>query len=328
VDLSRGCRLGCWAALGLAGLAILNERAAYGREVAAQLDYAAAPGCPVAGDLEAVVAARLGYSPFRPDASERVVVRIEAPGQALEGRVEWRNAAGQWMGERTFPSRSRNCGELVQAMGFALAVQVQLMAAESFGSQPPAAPAVIEAPPATPPVDARREIRVSPPESGPIIALGAGASVGIGLAPSAIAVLRLFGGVAWSRVAVELGAELSVPSTLHRTNGSGFSEQILLGSLAGCGLRPPWSACLVTKAGEVRVAGEGVDFPARSSGVLVQAGLRLAATYVIGRRVHISAHADGLAMVTRGVVTLDAMAVWSTPRVAADLGVDVGVRFP
>jgi hypothetical protein len=49
---------------------------------------------------------------------------------------------------------------------------------------------------------------------------------------------------------------------------------------------------------------------------------------MLGRRACIAAHADGVAMVTRGVVTLDSMAVWSTPRVAADLGIDVAVRFP
>jgi hypothetical protein len=232
------------------------------------------------------------------------------------------------VGERTFPSRSRNCGELVQAMGFALAVQIQLMGVESSGTSSLATPAVTRATPTVPSVDARRDILASVSPSGPTIAVGVGASVGIGLAPSANAVARLFGSVAWSRVAVELGAELSLPSTLHRPDGSGFSEQIMLGSLAGCGLRPPWSVCLVTKMGAIRVGGEGVTLPATSSGVFVQTGLRLAATVGLGRRAQIAAHADGLAAVTRGIVTLDSTEVWSTPRVSTNLGMDFGVRFP
>src|SRR3954463_7857941 len=121
----------CICAIGLALVALAAARrgAAQSGGVAAQLDYVAASGCPGANDFGAVVAGRLGYSPFRPDAPQRVVVRIETSGPALEGQLEWRSAAGGWQGERKFPSRTGDCGELVRAMGFALALQIQLMAA-------------------------------------------------------------------------------------------------------------------------------------------------------------------------------------------------------
>jgi hypothetical protein len=341
VDLARKLRLGCAASIGIAAIAIAESTAQCG-EVAAQLDYMAVPGCPAARDFEAVVTQRLGYSPFRPDAPERVVVRIEASGRALEGRLEWRNATDQWIGDRLLPSRSGDCGELVRVMGFALALQVQLMAgivapAETptaeepqtpqTATTPSAPPTEVVAPP-SPLVNVEHETRLSPSGTGPSIAAGAGAAVGIGATPTAVAIGRLFGTVAWSHVAVELGAELSVPSVMHRADGAGFSEQLLLGSLAACGLRSPWSACLVGKVGEIRVTGEGVDVPASSSGVLIQTGLRLGVTYPLGRHAHVAAHVDGLALLNRGVVTLDSMAAWTTPRVAANLGVDVGVRFP
>jgi hypothetical protein len=115
---------------------------------------------------------------------------------------------------------------------------------------------------------------------------------------------------------------------MHRADGAGFSEETLLGSLAVCGLRMPLSACAVTKVGEMRVAGEGVDAPASSSGVLLQAGLRVAVTGGLGRHVHIAAHADGVAALARGMVTLNSMAVWTAPRVGAAVGLDLGVRFP
>ena len=75
------------------------------------------------------------------------------------------------------------------------------------------------------------------------------------------------------------------------------------------------------------MSGDGVDTPATSAGLVLQTGLRLAVTQALGHRVHLVAHADGVALLTRGVVTLDAMPVWTTPRVAATAGLDFGVRF-
>jgi hypothetical protein len=134
--------------------------------------------------------------------------------------------------------------------------------------------------------------------------------------------------VAWPHIALELGGEASTPSAMHRADGTGFSEQTLLGSLAVCGLRMPFSACAVTKLGAIKVVGEGVDTPAASSGVLLQAGVRIAVTRGLGRHLDIAAHADGVAAVTRGVVTLNSMAVWTAPRVGGAVGIDLGVRFP
>jgi hypothetical protein len=273
-----------------------------------------------------VVAGHLGYSPFREDASERVVVRIEPAGRGLDGRLEWRNETGGWAGERAFPSRSGDCAELVRAMGFALAVQFQLLATEEAARStaipppPPAPPTISAPPPSKPPA-------IASAPSGPSLAAGGGAAAGVGLSPDVTALGRLFASAAWSHVALELAAEASVPSTLRRADGAGFSQQVFLASLAGCGLLSRWSACALAKVGEIRVSGDGVDAPATSAGIIFQTGLRLALTQALGHRVYIVAHADGLALLTRGVVTLDGMPVWTTPRVAGTFGLDFGVRF-
>ncbi len=293
--------------------------------MAARLDYVAEPSCPAASDFEAVVARQLGYSPFQDDVSERVVVRIEMSGRTLEGRLEWRNEDGGWAGERTFPSRTGNCAELVGAMGFALAVQFQLLATGDAGGTPappvaPAPPTIVAPPPTAPPP-------ASTSRGGPSLAAGAGAAAGVGLSPAVTAVGRVFGTAAWSRVAVELAGEVSAPSTLRRADGAGFSHQVFLASAAGCGLLARWSGCVLAKVGEIRVAGDGVDTPATSAGLILQTGLRLAMTQMLGQRAYLVAHADGVALLTRGVVTLDGMPVWTTPRVAATAGLDFGVRF-
>jgi hypothetical protein len=227
-------------------------------------------------------------------------------------------------------------------MGFALALQIQLMATTAAEPRPEAAPPTANVAPPPPtaapsptdvvtvpataarPGDTTKSDVAAP---GPSILVGAGGAVGLGVASSAVPLGRLFGALEWSRVAVELAAEVTAPSTTRPTGGAGFSQQQFLASLAGCGVFPPLNACLVANVGEIRVAGQGVDFPSNSSGLVVQGGLRLAVTQRLGSRFQIGAHADGLALITQGVVTLDSMPVWTTPRLAALLGADFGVRF-
>ena len=143
---ARKLQLAFGLALALAGLA---GGAAHATELTMQLDYSVAPSCPDPDVFRAIVSGRLGYNPFRADAPGRVLVRIESMGRALEGRLEWRDSAGERMGEHTFPSRTGDCGELARAMGFALALQVQLLA--TAAPEPPPPPPAPVPPPAAPP---------------------------------------------------------------------------------------------------------------------------------------------------------------------------------
>lgn len=285
---------------------------------------------------------RLGYDTFRPDAPNLVVVRIEAAGRALEGQIEWRNAAGVSIGEQTFPSRSGDCGELTLAMGFALALQIQLLAstapepAEPEPPPPPPPPPPPKAAPPPAPAPAAIARVESPPPAAPAtrvaparpaFSVGVGASAGFGVASDPTALGRLFGTVAWPHAALELGGEVSAPSTTHRSDGGGFSQEELLASLAACWVHAAWNACAVGKLGELRVRGQAVDVPLTASGLMIQTGVRLAYSQPLGRRTYIGARAEALARVTEGTVTLDSSPVWSTPRVATVLGIDVGVRF-
>ena len=181
-----------WAVVvGFAAIIAMDEHAARAGEISARLDYAAESTCPTAADFEAVVAKHLGYSPFRDDVPERVVVHVEVSGRGLLGHLEWRSDDGGWAGERRFPSRTSDCGELVRAMGFALAVQFQLLATTEAPDNPPPPP-----PPPPPPtvIALPPPPAVSPPPapSGPAIAAGAGASAGVGLAPDVVALGRVF----------------------------------------------------------------------------------------------------------------------------------------
>jgi len=161
-----------------------------------------------------------------------------------------------------------------------------------------------------------------------VLAIGAGALLGFGVSSSPVPFGRLFGSVAWPHWSLELAAEVGWPSTVRRADGAGFSQQELLLGLAGCGSLAPWSACLLAKGGAIRIQGKDIDAPASPTGPLVETGLRLAVMQPLGRRFYVSAQAEGLLLVTRWRVTLDDNLVWTSPRFAGTMGLDLGVRFP
>ncbi len=321
------------------GAALLGSRREAGARtvvVATRLDYLVPQGCPAVESFQAVVTGQLGYDAFRADAPDLVTVRIAPAGRTLEGHLDWRDASGRAIGEQSFPSRSGDCAELARAMGFALALQIELMAVtvdETRRAQPPAPPTESEAPksppppPAAPVESATAAASPGAERRGPSLLAGAGAFAGLGLSSSPTAVGRLFVTAAWSRVALELGGELSVPSTTYRADGAGFSEEQFLATLAACWLRAPVSVCGVGKLGLMRVVGQGVTVPLTASGPVAQSGVRLAFSYPLGQRAWVMAHAEGLGRLTQGTVTLDSMPVWTSPTFAALLGLDVAVRF-
>ncbi len=348
--MRRGCTglLACAVALGISGLA-----SAMGLDdpepLVVALEYSAAPDCPGLSDFKAIATGRLGYDPFREGVPDRVLVQIEARGPANEGRIEWRDAEGRWAGDRRFPSRSADCRELARAMAFSLALQIQLLARASASaalpSAPPAegppaaetgAPPTMPVPPPAAPASPQQREGPAPIEAAaspdqrphPVLALGAGALVGFGLSSSLVPMGRAFGNLAWPYWSLELAAEVSWPSTVRRADGAGFSQQALLLGAAGCRAIAPASACLVAKAGALRIDGTSIDVPASRLGPLVEAGLRLAVVQSLGRRLYMSAQTEGLLIVTRWRVTLDQNVVWTSPRLAATLGLDLGVRFP
>jgi hypothetical protein len=346
----RRCRIVGAAAVALWLLA-LSGGEARAAPLTVRLDYTAGPGCPDGSDFKAVVIARLGYDPFLESAPEHVLVRIAPRDHAIDGSIEWRDASGQWAGEQTFPSVSTDCPHLARAMGFALAVQIQLLAkanaaAPNANGGAPAETAAAPAPDASKPApDSKRPVAVEPPlkeaivasagnlgpapagAPGPVFAMGAGASVGLGMSSSPLPLARLFGALEWQHVSVELAAIVSLPATTRRPDGAGVSQQLLLGGAAACATAMQGSACLVANAGEVRMAGENIDRPTTASVPLVQIGARLAIRQALGRRVFVTPRADGLVNLIRWTGSLDRVPVWTAPRYSAAIGLDAGIRF-
>jgi hypothetical protein len=331
----------------------VGARAEGGRPVTpftVQVDYRASAGCPEVVDFKAVVIARLGYDPFDDKAPQRVIIQIRPGGASLDGRLEWRDAYGSWTGEQTFPSATSDCSRLVRAMGFALSVQIQLLAgmrarpeadvasepeldsgpapaARSPRPAPPplAAPSVLSAAAVLPVVIGAPDAPVARPSLA--YAMGASAAVAGGLSSVPVPLAGIFGEVAGRRFSFRLGVGAGPPSTTRRADGAGVSQQALLLDAMGCGSRARWRLCLVANVGESRMAGVDIDRPTSAVVPIVGAGARVGVVQPLGRRWFLDAHADGVTLLNRWTAALDQVPVWTAPRFALALGLDVGVRL-
>jgi hypothetical protein len=321
----------------------------------ATLEYEPAPSCPGAEALEAIVEARLGYAPFADGSAHHVFLSITPNGTALNGRIEWRDAQGQWTGDQSFSMASGDCLRLVRTMGLALAVQIQLLAdtvaAPAVDREQAAEPKSIpqasaEAPGAheanrsnaTKPQKTPERIQETPnlaepapkfaqPGPAPVFAVGAGPSIGLAMTPKPILLGRIFGMIALGQTSIELAAEMSLPATTRRADGAGVSAQFRLLSAAGCQGIERWNACFVIDAGQVSLAGKDIDRPTSTHLPFVAAGARAAFIQPLGPRVFMKAHANGLLILTRWTANLDDVPVWTSPRLALTLGIDMGVHF-
>jgi hypothetical protein len=304
-----------------------------------------ASGCPNIEEFQSSVARQLGYDPFRPGADRRVAVRIARKEPGFAGAIQWSDASGRWVGDRRLSSQRVECSEIAANVAFAVAVQIQLLAAlapatsepSSPAAEPGPAPTATTGPPdakAVPPAqpDDAAERTSRPGERGRprdrlTLFAGLGASLALGLAPHATGVGRIFVGGQLAPISLELAFDGALPASQRQPDGSGFSLTRFTLGAAACGNFRPFAACLTGTFGRLEARGFGLDEAASPAGLFSQVGGRVVATYNFSDRFFASARVDGLVMLTTWTVTLNDGIVWTTPRVGGLAGLDFGVNF-
>jgi hypothetical protein len=309
------------------------------------LDYqpdAELAGCPSDSTFRAMIRDELGYDPFHAGAEQKVVARARAAEHGLDGFVEWYDASGTRRGERELRSETTDCAALARAMSFAIAVQIQLLSRQTetpmdvpsteraddgptgaTGASPAPVPSVSHPPDAHRGTSERTSEDLAPWQ----FMLGAGPTLAFGLAPRTALEGRVFGGARRGRLAIELGAEASLPSRYAMASGGGFEQHILAGSAAGCAFFGRFSGCIVSKLGRLYVRGFGVDLPNSASGTLAQIGPRVSLTEGFGDRWLGALRVEALATLLSWEVTLNQREVWKTPLFSLSVGGDVALLF-
>lgn len=297
-------------------------------------------GCPDVTRFRAAVERQLSYDPFRASADKHVVVLIARKEVGFEGRIRWSDAEGQQVGDRRLSSRHADCDEIAASVAFSVAVQIQLLAAlapppVAALPAPPAEPATPPKPSATPPerpadhAPIQVEAPVAPAASAHrfTLSIGAGPSLGMGIAPRAVGLGRLFANGRVGHFSLELAGDAALPVTQQDASGKGFTLDRFAAEADACGHVSVLAACVTATVGRLQAHGLGVDMREAPIGWFSQLGARLAAAYDFSDRYFAAARVDGLVMTAPTHVTLNDSVVWTTPRVGAVLGFDVGARF-
>ena len=315
-------------------------RAAQQTSVALEYELGAgADTCPAADEFTAGVTRQLGFDPFRASANRRVSVQLSRrDGAGFEGRIRWSDAGGQWVGDRLLTSHRSDCADVAASVAFSVAVQIQFLATMSPDAPVPEPPAPVAPPPIVPPPPPPPPpvaVEPPPPETtprqpvgGPRLFLGAGPALALSLAPAPTGLGRLFVSALWEHLSLEVAADATWPSRQDKApSGGGFTLNRFAASAAVCGHLNPVAACVIGNLGLLQARGFGVDNPATPLAPFGQVGGRLVARQDFGDRFFVAARVEGLVMLSTWRVTLNETVAWTTPRVGALLGLDVGARF-
>jgi hypothetical protein len=290
--------------------------------VAAQpiaLRYERAEGaerCPDQPALERSVTARLGRSPFDPNASDALAVRVSATESGLVAVVVRLDAKAQPRGRRELSSPSRDCRELSEAIELALVLAIDPLRAAArppapSPQPPPAAPAQL---PRAPEVPTR-------------LVLGLGARGVIGAEPLPSGGGSALVGFEHGHLELDALARFDVPVTILFGSGR-VTASALLGELAPCYRDVWWGACAVISAGALRVAGDGFLTNLRQTGVVLLLGARAFAELKLNQLLSLRGDLTLSANLLRVSVVVDATPVWTTPDLVGALGVNLVMKVP
>ena len=313
-------------ASGLGALLGIGLCAAEGRAdepVRVKLAYSAATDatCPAASVFRDLVTARLGYDPFRDDASSLVSVVIE-PGRkgVLIGTVTVEKS-------RELVGRDGECGELAQALAVALAIQL-----DPFGEQAKLAKAA-PLPPPPPPSEAPPPAIAVPPPPGaeappPVLEpptlrsdLSAAFLVGIGVLPGPA--LGAAGRLAFARGNLSAGAGLRYVGTpgTATVHGEEVSGSLLTGTLDGCATWSVLTGCAIANVGSFSAEAETVAVPRSRSAFYLDLGARVAARVPLGPRYAIEVFLEGHVPFTAPELYVDGQTIFRSTSVHGVLGV-------
>jgi hypothetical protein len=273
--------------------------------------------CPDEAKLRAGVVARLGYDAFDAAAEEELKVSLRRTGHELEALITITDGQGRVRAERRLISRHGDCAELASSVELAVSIAI-----DPFRVAEPPEPAV-PAPPQTEPTP------TVPTAPAPRLLgqIKAGALVGQGTAPTRTLGFVLGGNVRRGRWSLGLEARADLPRDRGLPVGA-IRTTSLLGSLSPCVHWRGATACALITAGALHAQGRGLVDAQRITRPTVAMGARLAYTLPLSRRFSLLFHGDVTTPIVTTELDVDHEGVWTTPPVAAALGIDLGFNFP
>jgi hypothetical protein len=271
------------------------------------------------------VSSRLGYDPFLASTTGTLFAEIQRVARGFRTTVRWVDAQNEKRGEREIFVDGNDCADAVELMG--LTISLTLDPSSVVSPVFPALeikPAALPRPrPNTPPAP---EAGVASPRGSPYVGLGVLGSVRA--APASSAGGTVFVGAAWRRLSLDLEGRVDLPATGRADAGPArVRSWLLVGSVVPCVHRGVAFGCAVLSGGIIDAAARNVTTIEERHGPWSAAGGRLGAEWIASDHLHLRAHADLLAVLTRDAFWVDAARIYTVRSWTGALEIDALWRF-
>jgi len=288
----------------------------------ARLSFAKKSGaavCPEESGFRALVAARLGYDPFREDAGRTVSVTFLREGGTLRARLEMKDGAGKVVGTRVLAGAE--CGELANSTALAVAIAIDPLGGSgapsasvspsvstpaSVSASAPVASAVPSAAP-VPSSTATAPL----PETFPTVSLGGFGAFGAG--PQLNGGLTASAGVRTPSFSLAVEGRVDAETGKPGPDGGRVSSSILAGALVPCLHHELLMGCALVAYGSLRGSGAGVTEARSDQSPWAALGVRLGMEALFLGPFALRAHVDWLAPLTRTTLRVQGTDAWTTP---------------
>lgn len=297
----------------------------------ARLTYAKKPNaavCPDEPGFRALIAARLGYDPFRDDADRTVTVTFSREGGSYRAKLELKD--GNAVGTRMLSAG--DCAELASSTALAVAIAIDPLggsAPEPSVSAPASASAsaTASAPPVITvvPTVAPSASTPPPPDTYPTVSLGTFVAFGAG--PQLTGGLTAGVGVRTPSFSVGVEGRVDAETSKVGPEGGTVSASILSGALVPCLHHELLMGCALIAYGAMRGTGSAVTEARSDQTPWGAVGLRLGIEAALFGPVALRAHVDALAALTRTTLRVQGVDAWRSPPFQLLGGLELIGRF-
>jgi hypothetical protein len=319
--------------------------------------------CPDEAQLREAVHARLHYDPFSPWGDRTVLAEISGDDGKLRARLTLLDANGVVSGRREVAGGSGDCEELVKALALAISITLDPMPpaenATDANSQPSAKaePADVAATPLTL-VDTPAPSPETPAQDGPLQASAApsqgrksresnSASLGVARSTTRANLLVRAGPVVMLGVTPSPGAlggragvglsygvlqflgemTATTPTSVASELGGVGHVQLTAGSMASCVATSFVAGCGLLVLGRTHSFATDVENATTGNALFSALGARIEATAALERNLGLVFTLEGLKPLSPVRIFLRDERLWSSPALAASLGIAANLQF-
>jgi hypothetical protein len=277
--------------------------------------------CPDAKELRSRIAERLGYDPFRQDASTSVRVGFRPDESGFTADVEAFDARSDLLGRRKLSSTDETCRDLADSVVLTVTLLLDTPPPGGIVStpHPKDLPAAVESP----------HLGVAPLPVKVLWTVDVGLDLvaAVGYAPSPSVGTRLAVGLRHGPWSFALGGRLDLPAEGRFATGT-VETAVRLGELSGCGHFGRGFLCVVGAAGAITADGRNVLNARRTIGPFGTVGGRVGGDIPLVGPLALRGSAELVALLVRTSVMVGQETLFTTPALGGTFAIGFVGRFP